>query len=570
MPRPHRSSGFAALCALGACMPSTDHGTAKMGEVGYVPVLPEPWGQVSQEKDATPVDHEGADERVCKWVPRGCLHGVSVVGDVHVKSDDDLIALEGVSCIHGDLTIVGTALSHLDSLSSLARIDGEFIIAANPRLTNVDGIGDLDFVGLLEVTANAMLDEWTVNVAQAGTVYFIGNERLQSLRGLHALMAVEGAFEVAHHNSLLTLEGLRCLGAVGGDLRLRNNSRLRHLPPLEQLVFIGGTFLVEDNESLTGALSSPALVSIGDSLVIHSNPMLKRLALPRLARIERDLRVEQNAALRDLHGLSKLTRVGENIALSENPTLSSLRGLEGVKELSGSLSLQANDTLIDLEGIRIRWLGGSLELSDNAAMESLHGLERLERIDGHLYLFAHPRLRNAEGVAHIVEVGGEVHVRWNLALENLSLRGLRGALMNLGIGSNPSLRSVDLPGLESVEGKLDISDAESCEKLSFPALRYVGRELRVRAAHVLPSVEFPNLEWIQGDLSIFENLKLRRLHLPALQKIAAWLSVYDNISLPASEANVLIDQVRHQGGLGEACLSSLGESCAPFVEGNLP
>ena len=70
----------------------------------------------------------------------------------------DLARLSGCAVVRGDILIVGGAMTDLDALASLRRVEGSLRIGPTLRLTSSAGLAALEYVGgSLEVAGNADL-----------------------------------------------------------------------------------------------------------------------------------------------------------------------------------------------------------------------------------------------------------------------------------------------------------------------------------------------------------------------------------------------------------------------------
>jgi hypothetical protein len=122
--------------------------------------------------------------------------------DLVIRTREDLLSVFGYRSVEGDVRIVGTALSHLDELTTLESIKGSLIIENNRALVSVHGLRGLHSVG--------------------GEIRFEGNKSLPNLEGLRNLREVGKGIRIANNPSLSTLSAMGSIRSHGG-LDLVNN-----------------------------------------------------------------------------------------------------------------------------------------------------------------------------------------------------------------------------------------------------------------------------------------------------------------------------------------------------------
>lgn len=104
-----------------------------------------------------------------------------------------------------------------------------------------------------------------------------------------------------------------------------------------------------------------------------------------LQEVGRDLRLQDNAALRSTAGLSNVSLVGSaagnggDVIIAQNPVLASLEGF-ALERLDGVVAVWRNDALNDISGFMSLRRLESLSVQDNPALESLEGLHELRRL----------------------------------------------------------------------------------------------------------------------------------------------------------------------------------------------
>ncbi len=159
-------------------------------------------------------------------------------GDIDVYSDGDLAAFAGATCVGGHLFM------HSTSITDLAPLDDVEIIK--------------------------------------GHLSFIGNQQLDGLNGLPALLTVEQGVYVQSHENIVHLDGLPALESVGTDpvqsrISIERNLALRRIGGFQSLVDIPAGLRIGNNPALEGITGFGQTTTIGGYLVIMDNPSLTNL-----------------------------------------------------------------------------------------------------------------------------------------------------------------------------------------------------------------------------------------------------------------------------------------------------
>lgn len=118
----------------------------------------------------------------------------------------DISELAGCEVIEGNLSLAGTALTNLDSLSSLTAVGERLWIRDNLALTSLEGLSSLTSVG--------------------GDLWIGGNDALTQVDGLWSLTAVGDALSISHNDVLANLDGVANLTSVGHTLSIYDNAGL--------------------------------------------------------------------------------------------------------------------------------------------------------------------------------------------------------------------------------------------------------------------------------------------------------------------------------------------------------
>jgi len=148
------------------------------------------------------------------------------------------------------------------------------------------------------------------------------------------------------------------------------------------------------------------------------------------------LKVENNATLTNLDGLSSLTSVNGYLDVSGNATLTNLDGLSNLTYVHGSLYVSNNAVLTNLDGLSnlTSVYIGNLAVASNDLLINLDGLSNLTSVDGFLFVSSNNLLTNLDGLNNITSVSSNLSVINNNALNVFC--GLYPLLSSTGLGGS--------------------------------------------------------------------------------------------------------------------------------------
>lgn len=372
------------------------------------------------------------------------------------SSITNLSGLRNVESIGGGLIINhNTNLTNLEGLNNLKSIGSDFAIYNNRSLTNFKGLENLEKIGgYFIVTGNhALIDlEGVENLSYIGNhveiglglfyydhfyTRYIGNDSLQSLKGLDGLLKIGGSLVIVNHISLKSLNSLQNLETVEGGLYISSNDSLSNLTGLQNL------------NSL-------------HQVRIRDNPLLSNLnGLQNINIIRGDFNIENNQILTSLSGLKNLSSVKGHFRIEDCDALVNLSGLNNLTTVSGGLSIGGNDIIVNLVGLEnlvaVEGRKG-LFVGGNEALTNFSGLESLESLSI-LTIANSPELIDLSGLGEITSLGNFT-IRNNIALKDLSgLDKLKSIHYNLLIEGNNTLEDLSaLNNLTSIGSSLVIKD----------------------------------------------------------------------------------------------------------------
>jgi len=284
-----------------------------------------------------------------------------------------------------------------------------------------------------------------------------------NLNDLKLIHKINGDLIIRNCPNLSDKHGLINLESVGGKFEFNNNDKeWTIMYGFGGLTSIGGDLIIIDNDnlqSLTGggfySVTYPGLgnvVSVGGTIKIESNASLKELdGLSEVSSISGHISVKYNDKLTSISGLSSINNGVVAIRIVENPLLASLDGLQNISSTGGGILIENNSTLSDLAGLDgIANIGWHLYIRQNSNLQSLHGLENLASIGKDLQINDNPKLINMTGLGNVETVGQHFEISSNSILNSLealiNLVSINGSLI---INLNPNLLS--LQGINNID-----------------------------------------------------------------------------------------------------------------------
>ena len=267
------------------------------------------------------------------------LSSCSVVdGDVIVSADygENILQLDGITKITGDLTVNNATNIATFSSANLEEIDGEFGLTDLTKLSTLT-FSKLTKVGSISWTALSALSQFdfTATLSEADSV-LITNTFLTKLDGLNLTTVSD-----LNINNNLRLQSFDAnLETIKGALRFQANGSPFNVS-FPELVWAANMTLQN-----ISSLSVPKLSVVNGSLGVVSS-FLSELMVPNLTTIgitpngnDGGLSIQSNAQLTNL-SLPMLTKSG------------------------GALSVENNTKLEDIEFPTLNYVGGAIRLTGN-------------------------------------------------------------------------------------------------------------------------------------------------------------------------------------------------------------
>ena len=373
------------------------------------------------------------------------------------------VPLPALTRVGGPLFIAyNEALTRVDGLAALQRVDGDVRIIDNPVLADVvlPALAEIGSVGAPAGLTVAGAPVRSVRLPTTLSIYGLvelGGPALEELdvSGLGYAGAI--AITDAPLLTRVDLSALRTLGDLSTTwdgnrdrptgLLLRNTHVQDLLLP--ELATSRG-YLLFDRDPALNAIRLPSLLEVRGLSVMWTCTSVAAIAAPRLSGPVESLILRAPVTELDLSALRtvsdtlriQLTRLGalalphlesvgtlelldnaslvdarlgslsslRSLVILDNRALVGLAGTERITRLDGDLTVR-NSGVVSLVGLAgLVTIGGAFDLSDNPGLTSLDGLARLVNVDGRFVLDDDPGLTTLAGLARLARVGGSVEL----------------------------------------------------------------------------------------------------------------------------------------------------------------
>jgi hypothetical protein len=280
-------------------------------------------------------------------------------GNVTLASQSDVNVFGAKGCVNvpGNLTIQGSDITDLSSLSALTSVTGSLVISYNSELINLTGLS-----GLTSVSEGLMVSN---------------NPKLTSLDGLLSLSSISGiltlptaeplnaALSVLSNNELLTLSGLSSLTGIQGHVGIADNPKLTDLSSLSAVKTISGDLEISNNVELTSLTGLESLTRVYGLRIINSPKLTSLSALSAVTGFSGNLEVGNCNELTNLTGLNGMTEASHIFILS-NLKLTNLSGLNAVTDIHGKLQIIGNPELTSITALSgLTAIGQNLDIYSN-------------------------------------------------------------------------------------------------------------------------------------------------------------------------------------------------------------
>jgi hypothetical protein len=430
------------------------------------------------------------------------------MGTQTIELQADIIDLDGIDCILGDLNIWPTSLIDLSGLESLRYVRGDVLVGVSQSLNSFSGLASLETIG--------------------GSLTIQQTPVLVSATGLSGLKRVGGDVRILQNVTLQTLNGLDALEAIGGSLVLTDNQNLNLLGDgLAALTYVGGLFTLKNNPYLLG-LSLDAFEHAAGGLYVSDNAALSNITLPELKYSGADIVLTNGATTTiDMSGL-EATLGDLHVSLNdEGVPFSDLASADfgALEVVGGELFVSGGADLLALAWPELVFVDGNLLLGAAEAVLDLD-LPKLARVGGDLRLQNLDRLRSVE-LPNLIQVGGTLALTGGDRLENAHFPELVSVTELVSATQLPILQTLELPGLVTAGGfTLEQCGQEllSLETVDVSSLRTLTDEWYVAYSSGSPTFIAPELTDV-GAFAFEYNDFVSIEGFPKLASIAADLVV---------------------------------------------
>lgn len=297
----------------------------------------------------------------------GCVDSPVLEGEIIVRNQEELNALEGCEVIDGDLYVLPFEGAHLRTLHALTEVTGvlgigdmsnaipspesleQFVEFASQQelneawLSSLEGLEALESAGRL--TLNGLTSEdvrplLNLRTLTDGSISIWSARNLKSFDGLQNLVGVE-SLEVSGVFALESFDGLT-LPEYMLSLRIEN-ADLRHLKPLG----VKGVQSLHLFSNQLQHLDAFASLTLADNISLISNRKLESLMGLRNVEQMSSLVVEYNIAITEVPNFEKVTWV-QTVRFVVSPLLAKLPTFSGLvhSRLQGEGSQAMENSLL--------------------------------------------------------------------------------------------------------------------------------------------------------------------------------------------------------------------------------
>ncbi len=386
-----------------------------------------------------------------------------------------------------------------------------------------------------EVTGSIIINDTELNLTDLTVLKLlksvhgdldIGNDFIQSFKGLENLVRVDGTLFIRKNKKLKGIQSLKSLTRVG-RLNISGNPLLKNLKGIHNLTFVtDGEVLIIKNVALKDISALSKITSLNGTLQIVYNPSLTSLfGLDRIKEVQ-SLYIKNNSGLSNLKGLENLSVIKDELVISHNSNLKKIIGLGQLKDAEW-LIIENNSALIDLEGLNSLTTVERIAVSSNYAMTGINGLEGIKNIPLDVKITNNENLTQINGLNALKEIKGKLLIDGNPKLQ--SLKEAFSALATIGylnITNNASLDRLD--GLNNVTNIKVWTKINENQKLTgiygLNNLKTIGGVLEMEDNSSLTTIlGFESLENVESILRIANNQNLIHLdgfgNLGTLEKL---------------------------------------------------
>jgi len=417
----------------------------------------------------------------------------------------NLLGLESISSIEGDLTISNTSLTTLNGLA-IETLGGAINIDNNQQLTDIEAIQGIDFnkVKDFSLTDNSLLTECSisflcqflskgegVNISGNGngcnneeaifsscsnqcpdgglSLSFLTQSEIDNFAQQYPDCTIIRDFIRINGSTINNLEGLNNLSSILGNLIIESTN-INTLNGLENLRRVDGEIFISENTELIDiqAISDIQPENI-ESIEITKNPQLSSCSLPNFCNYLfnqiGNLTISENSincsSESDIQAVCEVEQCPSSsiILTSQEEVDNFLLQYPNCTDINVDIFVQGNDIVnlnafknIEKIGPASRfWIGSNNFLSNRTSLEDLDGLQNLQTVEGTLRINDNPLLKSLNGLQSL-QIAKNLYIESNPQLINLDgLNNLSEVTSSFLIFQNTKLKNFrGLDNLKSI------------------------------------------------------------------------------------------------------------------------
>ena len=338
----------------------------------------------------------------------------------------------------GNLTVSGSDITNIQSLSSLREVSGNFFIVSNPNLERIQlpnlisvgnrfNIAENNTLNLIEIPELREVGSTSTSADFRSSLNIVNNASLVEISGFENLTSIANFLTIQGNDILENISGFSALRTTGRDIRIQNNNQLEQITGFGELSNVGVDLLLVNLTDLATLTNFPSLTTIGRTLRIVGNTNIENFEFIDLSTVSGNIEVTDNGDLTNI-SFPELTDIDARLLINENASLTVL-GFPRLREV-GSTSTSAD-------------FRSSLNIVNNASLAAISGFENLTSIANFLTIEGNPSLLEITGLEELIQIGRDLRVRNNPVLSNCC--GLKRILSDEGnigvsilISDNPS------------------------------------------------------------------------------------------------------------------------------------
>ena len=459
----------------------------------------------------------------------------------------------------------GNAITNIDGLDFIKRINGNLIIENTTAITSMNGWESLASIG-----ANFTLQN---------------NTGLTNLDSINKLSKITGSLTITNNNALTSLNGLDSLKIISQNLNVTNNTSLSNCSAICAVVSplvvggsvgTGGSIVISNNPSECSTLNEVRIRCATTECPPTDVILISQAEVNAFVEsygtcdsLTGSLTIMGNN-ITNLTGMNFIHHIGGSLTIKNNTTLPNLNGFQGLQSVNGSLMIQSNNLLTKIDSLHhLNKVLGNLTVTGNNALLTVNGFIGLDTIGQNLTITNNTLLNNCSGICPVISpssvgippsggqgVGGSISISGNPS-ECSSLTEVtifcnenecpdQDYVLRNQIEVNAFVAAFGT--CDSIIGNLTIEGGSTITNLSgLSFIEYIGGTLFIKNNYTITSLAgFQNLKKVTGALKLENNSAITNSsQLTKLEYIGGELSIVNNDAV----INFLgLDSLNYLGG----------------------